>query len=168
MGIFTFRGISDPATKVVAEVKRVPAVVERQALWVAPMPRMVFLATSAAAPAVSGQPGVRQSAANGSRIIVAKVPALCGDRPSAPSFEQRNGELHVNFEIASPAAASGGVCVATAVYTFHGLTAIGADPIVHVVPRRPAISRQSDSVAVVAAAKGTASSHGDTIVATDS
>jgi len=147
LGIFTFRGITDPATKAIADVKRIP-VPSRGSPAVASGPKLVFLAAPATIRAVAGQPGVSNSAASGRRILVAKVPALCGDRPSDPSFDQKSGALHVNFEIAGPPAGAAGACVATAIYAFRDLPALTVDPIVHALPRRPAMPRPGDRVAV--------------------
>ena len=129
--IFTLTRLPAISLQVRADVherKELPARVQASlpaipATWNAPEggARMQFLASPAVP--VSGTMNRRDFVQfrDGEVLqVVLHEPAPCGERPASPSFQVAGDRLFVGYRVAQPAG-SGGNCLATAMFTFHGL-----------------------------------------------
>jgi hypothetical protein len=119
-GIFAFKGLPDRALQVVAQTTRQPGEPVPEPVAAA-APTMSLLAAAAVPVSAAMQPGLVESASGRGRVVVARVPARCGERPLSASFQIKDRALRVAYEVAEPAAEDKRACVATAIFTFKDL-----------------------------------------------
>ncbi len=121
-GIFTIKGLPEQPYHVLAQSRDIAPQTTAQADAV--KPSMRFMAAPAVRVAHVEAPTLLRQWSDGQLVVVARQPARCGLRASAPTYTLDGATLRVGFDVpAPPADLASGPCTATAIFTFRGLPA---------------------------------------------